>query len=308
QKGGTLAGTAIMGFLSALIVGPCVTAPLIGALIYISQTGDAVLGGLALFALSMGMGTPLLIVGTSAGKIMPKAGGWMDSVKAVFGVMLLAVAVWMLERILPSAITMVMWAMLLIIPAIYLHAIDSLPEKSSGWLKLWKGFGIVMLVQGILILVAVASGGTDPLQPLKGIAGGGSVNMVGSSSSQSSQITFQKIKSVADLNQAIIQANARGKTVMLDFYADWCVSCKEFEKYTFADPGVIAALRNSVTLQADVTANDEVDQALLKKFKIIGPPAILFFGLDGAERKNYRVVGYMSAEEFAAKVDGAFAR
>ncbi|MDH3355567.1 MAG: protein-disulfide reductase DsbD, partial [Chromatiales bacterium] len=172
QQGGTLTGTAIMGFLSALIVGPCVTAPLIGALIYISQTGDAVLGGLALFALSMGMGTPLLIVGTSAGKLLPKAGGWMDSVKAVFGVMLIAVAVWMLERILPASIIMVMWAMLLIIPAVYMHAVDSLPTESSGWSKLWKGIGIVMLIQGVLILVAVASGGSDPLQPLKGIGGG----------------------------------------------------------------------------------------------------------------------------------------
>jgi len=306
QKGGTLTGTAIMGFLSALIVGPCVTAPLIGALIYISQTGDAVLGGLALFALSMGMGTPLLIVGTSAGKLMPKAGGWMDSVKAIFGVSLLAVAVWMLERILPSSITMVMWAMLLIIPAIYLHAVDSLPAGSSGWLKLWKGFGVVMLVQGVLILIAVASGGNDPLQPLKGIGGGAVIGTT--SSSQSNHISFQTIKSVADLERAVAQANTNGQTVMLDFYADWCVSCKEFEKYTFSDPAVIAALRNSVTLQADVTANDEVDQALLKKFKILGPPAILFFGLDGAERKNFRVVGYMSAEKFAGQVNGAFAR
>lgn len=306
QKGGTLTGTAIMGFLSALIVGPCVTAPLIGALIYISQTGDAVLGGLALFALSMGMGTPLLIVGTSAGKLMPKAGGWMDSVKAVFGVSLLAVAVWMLERIIPSSITMVMWAMLLIIPAIYLHAIDSLPAGSSGWLKLWKGLGVVMLVQGILILIAVASGGNDPLQPLKGIGGG---TIIGTAvSSQNNHISFQTIKSIADLEQAVARANAEGKTVMLDFYADWCVSCKEFEKYTFSDPAVIAALSNSVTLQADVTANDEIDQALLKKFKILGPPAILFFGLDGVERKNFRVVGYMSAEEFAGQVNGALAK
>ena len=304
QKGGTLTGTAIMGFFSALIVGPCVTAPLIGALIYISQTGDAVLGGLALFALSMGMGTPLLIVGTSAGKLMPKAGSWMDSVKAVFGVMLLAVAIWMLERFLPSAITMVMWAMLLIIPAIYLHAVDSLPAGSSGWLKLWKGFGVVMLIQGILILIAVASGGNDPLQPLKGIGGG---TITGSTaSSQNSHITFQPIKSITDLEQAVARANAVGKTVMLDFYADWCVSCKEFEKYTFTDPAVIAALRNSVTLQADVTANDEIDQALLQKFKILGPPAILFFGLDGIERKNFRVVGYMGAVEFAGQVNGAF--
>lgn len=306
QKGGTLTGTAIMGFLSALIVGPCVTAPLIGALIYISQTGDAVLGGLALFALSMGMGTPLLIVGTSAGKLMPKAGGWMDSVKAVFGVTLLAVAVWMLERFLPSAITMVMWAMLLIIPAIYLHAVDSLPAGSSGWYKLWKGLGVVMLIQGVLILIAVASGGNDPLQPLKGIGGGSAIGAT--AASQNSHITFQPIKSITDLEQAVARANAAGKTVMLDFYADWCVSCKEFEKYTFTDPAVIAGLSNSVTLQADVTANDEVDQALLKKFKILGPPAILFFGLDGIERKNFRVVGYMSAEEFAGQVNGAFAR
>lgn len=306
QEGGTLTGTAIMGFLSALIVGPCVTAPLIGALIYISQTGDAVLGGLALFALSMGMGTPLLIVGTSAGKLMPRAGGWMDSVKAVFGVMLLAVAVWMLERILPDAIIMVMWAMLLIIPAIYMHAADSLPEGSSGWARLWKGVGIVMLIQGILILIAVAAGGNDPLQPLKGITGGAVIGT--SASSQSNHITFKKIKSIADLENAVAQANAQGKTAMLDFYADWCVSCKEFEKYTFTDPGVISALANTVTLQADVTANDDVDQQLLKKFKIIGPPAILFFDKNGKEHKNFRVVGYMQADKFTKQVNGAFAQ
>ncbi|MCW8888672.1 MAG: protein-disulfide reductase DsbD, partial [Gammaproteobacteria bacterium] len=306
QQGGTLTGTAIMGFLSALIVGPCVTAPLIGALIYISQTGDAVLGGLALFALSMGMGTPLLIVGTSAGKLLPRAGGWMDSVKAVFGVMLLAVAVWMLERILPASIIMVMWAMLLIIPAIYMHAADSLPEGSSGWSRLWKGVGIVMLVQGILILVAVAAGGNDPLQPLKGISGG-MVSSSTTSGSQNSHVTFQTIKSVDDLERAVAKANAEGKTAMLDFYADWCVSCKEFEKYTFTNPGVIAALGNTVTLQADVTDNDAVDQELLKKFGIIGPPAILFFGLDGKERKNFRVVGYMEADSFTGQINGAFA-
>jgi thiol:disulfide interchange protein DsbD len=233
----------------------------------------------------------------------------MDSVKAVFGVMLIAVAVWMLERILPASIIMVMWAMLLIIPAIYMHAIDTLPAGSSGWSRLWKGVGIVMLVQGVLIMIAVAAGGSDPLQPLKGISGGNIIGTTATGSvTQNSHLSFQKIKSIADLEQAVAQANAEGKTAMLDFYADWCVSCKEFEKYTFSNPEVIASLKNTITLQADVTANDEVDQALMKRFKIIGPPAILFFGKDGQERKNFRVVGYMEADLFIRQINGAFAR
>ncbi len=298
QQGGNLTGVAVMGLLSALIVGPCVAPPLMGALIYIGQTGDAVLGGAALFALSLGMGAPLLAVGVSAGKFLPRAGGWMDTVKAVFGVLMLAVAVWMLERILPATVVMVLWALLFIVPAVYMGALDPIAGK-GGWQKLWKGLGVVLLVYGALLLIGTASGGRDPLAPLDHLRfAGGAV--------QQPHLQFKTIKSSADLDREL--AAAGGRPVMLDFYADWCISCKEFEKYTFSDPDVIAALQGAVLLQADVTANDEADQALLKRFGLIGPPAILFFDTVGEERKNYRVVGFMKPEQFRPQVEAAFRR
>jgi thiol:disulfide interchange protein DsbD len=297
QKGGTLTGVAIMGFLSALIVGPCVTAPLVGALIYIAETGDAVLGGLALFALSMGMGAPLLVIGASAGKVLPKAGPWMDAVKAVFGVMLLGLGIWMLERVAPAALTMALWATLLIVSAVYMGAIDSLPEGASGWRKLWKGSGLLLLVYGIVLIIGLASGGRDVFHPLKGIALSGST-----ATEQAAHLDFKQIKGVEGLNAALADARARGKTVMLDFYADWCVSCKEMEAFTFTDPAVQQALADTVLLQADVTPNDEQDKALYKHFGIIGPPSIMFFDKNGNERRNYRVVGFVPADQFSAHV------
>jgi thiol:disulfide interchange protein DsbD len=299
QEGGSLAGVAIMGFLSALIVGPCVAAPLAGALIYIGQTGDAVLGGAALFALSLGMGAPLVAIGTSAGKLLPRAGGWMDAVKGVFGVLLLAVAVWMLERILPAEVIMMLWAALLIVSAIYMGAMETLGPDASGWRKLWKGLGTLLLVYGALLVIGASAGGKDPLQPLGGLSVGGGHG------AQTEHMAFKRIKTIADLEREIATASADGKTTMLDFYADWCVACKEFEKYTFTDSGVQQALAQTVLLQADVTANDEQDKELLKHFKLIGPPTILFFGKDGAERRNYRVVGFMEADTFRAHVQQA---
>ena len=294
QQGGSLAGVAIMGFLSALIVGPCVAPPLAGALIYIGQTGDALLGGLALFALSMGMGAPLIAIGTSAGKLLPRAGSWMDAVKAVFGVALLGVAIVMLERIIPAEVAMLLWGILLIISAVYMGALRNLQIEASGWQKLWKGLGVVFLVYGTLMLVGAAAGGKDTLQPLRGLAVGGG------SGSAHQELVFKRIKSLQDLEQEVASASAAGKSVMLDFYADWCVSCKEMEKYTFTDAGVIAALSNTVLLQADVTANDDIDQALLQgHFGLPGPPAIIFYGADGQERKAYRVVGFKPADAFA---------
>jgi len=300
QQGGTLTGVAIMGFLSALIVGPCVTAPLVGALIYIAETGDAVLGGLALFSLSMGMGAPLLAIGASAGKILPKAGPWMDAVKAVFGVMLLGLGIWLLERVAPAVFTMALWAALLIVSAVYMGAIDSLPDDASGWRKLWKGTGLLLLVYGIILIIGLASGGRDIFHPLKGIAISG-----GAHSEQASHIAFKQIKGVDGLNAALAEARSQGKTVMLDFYADWCVSCKEMEMLTFTDAGVQQALANTVLLQADVTPNDEQDKALYKHFGIIGPPSIMFFDKNGNERKNFRVVGFVPADKFSAHVTQA---
>ncbi len=293
QQRGTLGGAAVMGFLSALIVGPCVAAPLMGALIYIGQTGDALLGGLALFALSLGMGAPLLAIGTSAGKLLPKAGPWMDAIKAVFGVLLLAVAIWMLERILPPAAAMLLWALLFIVCAIYLGALDRSPP---GWARLWKGLGVALLIYGALLLAGAASGGKDVMQPLRGV-----FVSTGTDGTQSTaHPAFRRIKSVDDLQRELSLASQQGRPVMLDFYADWCVSCKEFEKYTFSDPAVIASLNgaNTLLLQADVTANDARDKELLRKFGLIGPPAILFFGPDMQERGSYRVIGFMDAATF----------
>lgn len=294
QAGGSYMGVAIMGVLSALIVGPCVAAPLAGALIYIGLTGDAVLGGMALFALSIGMGIPLLIIGTLAGKVLPKAGAWMEGVKAVFGVMLLAVAIWMLERILPVWMTMLLWAALLIVSAIYMGALSSLAQGTSGWLKLWKGLGIMLLIHGALLMVGAASGGNDVLRPLKGVFVGGG------GGAEAQHVTFQKVKSLDDLQTAIAQA--KGRPVMFDFYADWCVYCKQMEKNTFPEPAVRSALNDFVLLQADVTDNDAIDKELQKHFKVIAPPAILFFDRDGQEIEHLRLVGYMGPDEFAGHV------
>lgn len=296
QQGGTLTGVAVMGFLSALIVGPCVAPPLAGALIYIGQTGDALLGGTALFAMSMGMGLPLLLLGTSAGKLLPRAGGWMENVKAVFGVMLIGVAIWMAERIVPVEVTLIAWALLLIISAVYLGAFDSIAGK-SGWFKLFKGFGLVLALYGAMILVGLLGGGKELLQPLK-VFQGGSTGV----HSEQAHLQFKSIKSVDDLNAEL----AKGQPVMLDFYADWCVSCKEMEALTFSDAKVQAALAGVTLLQADVTANDTIDKALMKQFGIIGPPAILFFDTQGQEHKALRVVGFKNPQDFHATLQKAY--
>ena len=292
QQGGSLIGVAIMGLLSALIVGPCVAPPLAGALIFIGQTGDWLLGGLALFAMSMGMGAPLIAIGTSAGKILPRAGAWMDTVKAVFGVVMLGLAISMLERFIPAYATMLLWGMLLIVSAIYMGAVHQLPVEASGWSKLWKGLGMVLLIYGVLFLVGVAAGGKDAMQPLRGIlvAGGGS---------SASHVSFKRIKSIGDLERELAAAAAAGKPVMLDFYADWCVYCKQMEKNTFPEPEVTSVLANFVLLQADVTAQDETDLALQKQIGIPAPPAMIFWNSAGEEYKHLRLLGYMNAADFA---------
>jgi thiol:disulfide interchange protein DsbD len=288
-----------MGLLSALIVGPCVAAPLAGALIYIGQTGDAVLGGMALFSLSLGMGAPLLLIGIGAGKLLPRAGVWMDKVKAVFGVLMLAVAIWLLERILPAPVILALWAALLVLSAIYLGAVDSLPVEASGWTRLWKGVGVLSLVYGVLLLIGAASGARDPLRPLQGIAAGQSGVAY---SATEEHLPFQRVKTTGDLDRALAAAQERGQPVMVDFYADWCVSCKEMEKYTFARPEVQRALSEVLLLQADVTANDEADKALLKRFNLIGPPSIIFYDESGAERPELRLVGFKPADAFVEHI------
>ncbi len=299
QQGGTLTGAAIMGALSALIVGPCVAPPLMGALIFIGKTGDAVLGFFALLGLGLGMGAPLLAIGTSAGKILPRAGAWMDSVKAVFGVLLLAVAVLLVERVIPAAFAMALWGLLLISSGVYLGALTQHGPETSGWSKLWKSLGIALLIYGVLMLVGAAAGGKDTIQPLRGLA-----PAAGGHGAVAAHPEFERIKTVADLDQAVAEAKAEGKPVMLDFYADWCVSCKEMERYTFPDPAVQQAMQRYVLLQADVTANDAEDKALMQeRFGIPGPPAMMFFDADGEEQRGWRLVGFVPAEEFAAHLN-----
>ncbi len=298
QQGGTLIGVAIMGFLSALIVGPCVTAPLIGALIYIANTGDAILGGLALFALSLGMGTPLVIIGASAGKLLPKAGPWMDTIKAVFGVLLLGVGIWLMERILPIETIMVATGVLLIISAIYMGAVDTLKQEGSGWFRFWKGLGLVMLFYGVLLLVGAAAGSKSMLQPLKGL-------VADTIPSTKHGLEFERVKGMEGLNAALAKARRQQKPLILDLYADWCISCKEMEAYTFTDSQVQAALSNAILVQSDVTHNDELDQGLLKTLGLFGPPAILFYTWDGKEQRAFRVVGFMPADKFRQHVEQA---
>lgn len=290
QRGGHHIGVAVMGLLSALIVSPCVAPPLIGALTFIAVTGDVALGAAALFALGLGMGAPLLAIGASAGHWLPHAGHWMERIKTVFGVLLLAVALGLLERILPATASMVLWATLLIVTATYMGALQPVVHGAPAWRTLVKGLGLVLLIYGILLLVGVAAGGRDPWQPLRG------VGLVANAASTSQPLSFRRVKTVAEVESAVREA--AGRSVMLDFYADWCVSCREMEHYTFTDPGVRATLADVVLLQADVTANDDADQALLQRFGLIGPPAILFFGPDGQERRGRRVVGFLDAGAF----------
>jgi thiol:disulfide interchange protein DsbD len=273
-----------------------VAAPLAGALIVIGQTGDPVLGGLALFAMSLGMGAPLLAIGTGAGKLLPRAGDWMNAIKAVFGVLLLAVALWMLERILPAAIALGLWGLLLIVSSIYMGALDSLPPDATGWRRFWKGIGLALLVYGALLLVGAASGSSDATQPLRGMMGGGA--MV--AGSPETKAPFTTIKSLEDMQTAVANASRQGRPVMLDFYADWCVDCKKLERYTFSDAQVQATLENTLLLKADVTANDATDRELMHHFGIIGPPSILFFDPSGQERREFRLVGFLDAGEFGA--------
>lgn len=288
-KGGQFIGVFTMGALSALIVSPCVAAPLAGALIYISQTHDVLLGGIALFALSIGMGVPLLLIGASAGHVLPKAGIWMTTVRNFFGILMLGVAIYMISPVIPLSLQMILWAALLIIPAIYLHALDPLPVNSSAPSRLLKGIGIVLLALGVTMIIGAASGAKSAWQPLAGLT-------AQKTNQTSSALSFKRIHSIGEL-EANLQ-NANGKLVMLDFYADWCVACKELEQFTFSDPAVKQALQDAVLLQADVTANSPEEVALLNRFKLFGPPGIIFFNKSGKEITPLKVIGYQSPEDF----------
>ena len=286
-RGGRIASVAAMGVLSAVIVSPCVSAPLAGTLLQISRSGDVLLGGAALFALALGMGLPLIVVGVSEGALLPRAGAWMVGVRKFFGVLLLGVALWILSPVLSPAIEMVAWAALLIGSAMFLRAIDALPPAASGWWRAWKAVGVVALVAGLALLVGALAGSRDPLRPLAGLAGGASYH--------SAPTPWKRVASLGQLDQAVRSA---GRPVMLDFYADWCVSCKEMEKFTFSDRRVRAELDRMLLLQADVTAGNDADRALLKRFSLFGPPGIIFFDAEGREIDGLRVIGYQPPERF----------
>jgi thiol:disulfide interchange protein DsbD len=267
-----------------------------------AQTGDMLRGGTALFAMSLGMGAPLLLVGAAQGKLLPKAGAWMVAIKNAFGFMMLGLAIWMLSRLLPGGVILAMWAVLVFMAGVYLGGLSTLEASSTGKQKLGKGFGLLAVFYGAVLLFGSLTGGNSLLQPLAGFSVGPSGTVA-----EERGLTFKRIKTVADLDREVAAAAASGKSAMLDFYADWCVACIEMEEYTFTDPAVHSALSNTVLLQADVTANDDQDQALLKRFGVFGPPTIIFFGEDGVQRYGYEVVGFMSAEKFSQHIQDAVA-
>jgi len=288
--GGHWGAVVLMGALSAAIVSPCVAAPLAGALLYIGQTRDAVLGGTALFSMAIGMGAPLVLVGVSGGMLLPKAGQWMRAVKQFFGALLLAVAIWVISPVIPVAVQMFLWAMLLIGSGVFLRALEPLGGDASGWDRLWKAVGILALIAGVAQSIGALSGARDPLQPLSGVF---------AESPAQKPLPFETVKAL-DLDARLKTAD---KVAMLDFYADWCVSCKEMERFTFSDPQVQARLGRMVLLRADVTANTADDKALLKRFRLFGPPGIVFFDAGGREIEGLRVIGYQSPEKFIKSLD-----
>jgi thiol:disulfide interchange protein DsbD len=295
---GQAAGVFAMGALSALIVSPCVSAPLAGALVFIGQTRDLTLGGSALFSLSAGMSVPLLLVGASAGAWLPKSGPWMMSVKRFFGVLLFGVAIWVIQPVLPAAVALVTWGLLLLVAGFMLRPFDQHTHAHATaprtWLK--RAVGVAALTMGVMQIVGAASGGTDPLQPL------GHLGRAVAATAASSGVRFEPVRSVAELDARL---KSPGRPVMLDFYADWCVSCKEMERFTFGDPAVAAMMSRALLLKADVTANNADDRELLKRFKLFGPPGTIFFDAQGREIDGVRVIGFQNAQQFAGTLKAA---
>ena len=291
-QGGRIVSVALMGVLSAVVMSPCVAAPLAGALLYIGQTRDALMGGTALFVMALGMGLPLVVVGVSEGALLPRAGSWMNAVKQFFGVLLLAVAVWIVSPVLPPAGVLLAWAALLIGSGVLLRAIDPLPPQARTVVRLGKALGLVALLAGAAMLAGALAGSRDPLMPLEAFRSGGIA--------EGKPVTFERIASVAELDARLADA---GRPVMLDFYADWCVSCKEMERYTFSNAQVGDRLSGMRLLQVNVTDNTAEHKALLKRFKLFGPPGIIFFDARGREIPGLRVVGFQSAEKFGKALD-----
>ncbi|MCC2638487.1 MAG: thiol:disulfide interchange protein [Moraxellaceae bacterium] len=295
QKGGRLAGVFIMGILSALVVSPCVSAPLAGTLVYISTTGDAVLGGLALLALGLGMGAPLVLIGTSGGKLLPRAGNWMLVVKAIFGVSLLAVAIWLVARVVPGEVTLVLWGLLLGISGIYMGALEA---AAMGWHRLWKGLGLVCLLYAAFLFAGAATGQDDPLHPLGSFAHAA----VAPNATLPQHVVFQRVSTEQQLRAALGAARDAGKPAVVDFYADWCAACQVMERTTFRDPGVINSLAGQVRVQMDLSDNTDEQRRLLETFHLYGPPAMLFFDAKGDEEKDMRVQSEISAEHLRARL------
>lgn len=305
-KGGHLTGVFGMGALSALIVSPCVAAPLAGALLYISQTRDVVLGGSALFVMALGMGVPLLLLGVSAGALLPRSGSWMKSIQQFFGVLLLAVAIWLISPVITEVAHMLLWAALFIISAIYLHALDPLPSQAAGFSKFLKGVGVISLLVGVALLIGVLSGSRDILQPLSkfNFSAAGTETLSGEPGRRyaaNDPLPFKRIKTTAELDEYIHQS--RGRYIMVDFYADWCISCKEMERFTFSDPQVQARLKDVGLVQIDVTDGTPDDAELLKRFNLFGPPGILFIDRQGQEIPNVKIIGYLDKKDFITVLD-----
>lgn len=288
QRGGHYIGAAIMGCLSTLILSPCVTAPLIGVLTYIAQTGNVLLGCLTLFVLSLGMGTPLLLIGTSAGRWLPKAGGWMNSIKILFGIIFIGVAIDLISRIIPATLTMGLWASLLIFSGIYSGA---LTYSTSNKEKFNQGIGLILLAYGFLILIGASMGATNPLLPLTSI--------------HSAEAAGATLKSTPQTLESIKKAvtAARGKPVLLDFYADWCAACKVMEATTFKDPRVQEALSHFTVIKVDVTANNAKDKAILKFFDVVAPPTFVFFNAQGQQQDDLKLVGESDADAFLKSIN-----
>ena len=304
-QGGRWAGVFAMGGLSALIVSPCVAAPLAGALVYISQTRDVVLGGSALFSLAAGMSVPLLLVGASAGALLPRAGAWMESVKRFFGVLLLGVAWWILSPVLAGPIGVAGWGVLMLVAATSLGAFDRLHEVEGAGARLGKAFGVALAVLGAAQIVGAAAGSSDAFQPLLRFAQKTSTtgaDVAGAQAADGEAPHFQRVRDVTELDAAVRSA---GRPVMLDFYADWCVSCKEMERFTFNDPRVRARLDKALLLQVDVTRNSAADRELLKRYNLFGPPGILFFDAQGRELASQRVIGHQDPAHFLDSLSSA---
>jgi thiol:disulfide interchange protein DsbD len=299
-EGGRFIGVFFMGAASALVVGPCVAAPLAGVLLYISQTHNVWIGGTALFSLAIGMCLPLLVLGASEGVLLPRAGAWMEAVKGTFGVLLLAVAIWMASPVLAPSLTLMLWALLLVVSAVFMHAFDALPKPASGWQRLWKGVGLLLFIVGVAQVIGAATGAVDPLKPLANVAlrddGQGSA-------AKSAMPAFEEIHSISELDARLARAD---KPILLDFTAEWCVACKEMERNTYSDQRVARKMADFVLLKADVTANSDDERALMKRFSLFGPPGIILFAQDGKPLKGAAVIGYQGPDAFLTSLQRAF--